>query len=167
MRKSNLIVPSVILFINIIVIASILLAQASPGTSAEQHDPDTKVSGLNPVYLIIQYNPGDYQTQKIIIDAPVSGFEALESTGLNLEIEDFGDGSFAVCSIEGVGCPADDCFCGEEKFWNYEYWDGNTWQSYQVGAADSRISGGAIEGWRWGEFEADELPPADDIIPHE
>ncbi len=167
MRKSILIVPAFILIINIIILISILLTQPSPGTTPEQHSPDTEVSGTESVYLVIQYSPDDYQTQKIFVHAPVSGFEALKSTGLNLDIKDFGDGSFAVCGIEGVGCPADDCFCEEEKFWNYEYWDGEEWQSYQVGAADSSIEGGAIEGWRWGEFESDELPPADEIIAQE
>ena len=167
MLKKNLIVPAGILVINIVILLSILLVQSSPGSKAEQHEPDAEVIRTEPVYLVIQYSRDDYQTQKIFVHAPVSGFKALESTGVTLEIKDFGDGSFAVCSINGIGCPADDCFCGEEKFWNYEYWDGEDWQSYQVGASDSSIEGGAIEGWRWGEFEKDKLPPAELIIPHE
>jgi hypothetical protein len=167
MHKRNLIVPAVILVINMIILFSIMLVQSSQGINAGGHDSNTEIIGSEPVYLVVQYRPDDYQTHKIIINAPVSGYEALELTGLILEIKDFGDGSFAVCSINGIGCPADDCFCGEETFWNYEYWDGEKWQSHQVGASDSSIEGGAIEGWRWGEFEKDELPPAEMIIPHQ
>ncbi len=64
----------------------------------------------------------------------------------------------AVCSIEGVGCPAEDCFCNEKVFWSYLTWQGDSWVGYPVGPAQSVISTtGAVEGWQWGTGET---PPA-------
>lgn len=83
--------------------------------------------------------------------ATISGLQALQLTGLDLEIAHFSFGS-AVCSIEGVGCPATDCFCNPDKFWGYQYWDGTTWQPYTVGASDSVVGDGAVEGWNWGPW---------------
>ena len=74
---------------------------------------------------------------------------------------DFGP---AVCAIEDVGCPANNCFCNPDQFWNYNFWDGSTWQGYPVGASQSVISTtGAIEGWRWGAFGSAQLPAAQAI----
>ena len=68
---------------------------------------------------------------------------------------DFGT---SVCSIEGVGCPTDDCFCGGNTYWGYSYWDGSAWQGYAVGASGSVITAtGAVEGWRWGEFGSSQI----------
>lgn len=78
----------------------------------------------------------------------ISGLEALQRTGLNLEVANFGFGS-AVCSIEGVGCPATNCFCDPNRFWGYYFWDG-AWQFYSVGAGSSTLTDGAVEGWAWG-----------------
>jgi hypothetical protein len=58
----------------------------------------------------------------------------------------------AVCNIEGVGCPAENCFCGGAKFWAYKSWDGSAWQDYPVGPGSSALNDGAVEGWRWGEW---------------
>ena len=53
-------------------------------------------------------------------------------TGLDEVTASFSWGS-AVCSIEGVGCPATDCFCDPNKFWSYNYWDGSAWQGVYGG----------------------------------
>jgi hypothetical protein len=69
-----------------------------------------------------------------------------------------------VCSINGVGCPANNCFCDPSRFWNYEYWDGSQWVGYSVGAAGSTLYDGAIEGWRWSEWGVGSLPPAGQLL---
>src|SRR5690606_12143035 len=40
----------------------------------------------------------------------VSGLAMLEATGLDLAVAETSFGP-AVCAIEGVGCPVDNCFC--------------------------------------------------------
>ena len=141
-----------------------LSAQPTYVSTLHQHNEKNMDRSAESAYILLQFEPGNDRLLEISIHSPISGLEVLESTGLELEIKDFGDGSFAVCSIEGVGCPADDCFCEGNKFWNYEYWDGEKWHSYQIGASETIIEGNAVEGWRWGEFDSGEMPPATGLI---
>ncbi|MCB0039901.1 MAG: hypothetical protein KDE23_09485, partial [Caldilinea sp.] len=93
----------------------------------------------------------------------VSGLVMLEASGLDLAVAETSFGP-AVCAIEGIGCPADNCFCNADEFWGYNFWDGTAWQGYPVGASSSEISTtGAIEGWRWGAFGSVQAP-ADQAI---
>lgn len=110
-------------------------------------------------HVVVQFGEYEQVVREIEITTPISGLLALQKTGLEIETRDFGGGFVAVCSINGVGCPAEDCFCSS-KFWNYEYWDGSAWQGYPVGAADSSVAAGGVEGWRWQEFGEGGLAPA-------
>ena len=131
---------------------SMSLLRANAKVAAPQDGPDA-------AQVIVQYAPGDIDVKPISFTAPISGMVALEYTGLEIVTKDYGDGWIAVCSIGGVGCPADNCFCDDSKYWNYSFWDGSTWQSYGVGAADSTVYDNAIEGWRWGEETGNPIPP--------
>jgi hypothetical protein len=110
-------------------------------------------------YVAVQFGPGHQEVRPISFTAPISGLLALQKTGYAVETKDMGWG-IAICSIDGVGCPASDCFCGGSKFWSYETWDGAKWQGYSVGATDSVVGDGAFEGWRWAEWGVGSLPPA-------
>jgi len=109
-------------------------------------------------HIVVQVDDHAHVLRTIEFTQPISGLRALQLTGLEIVTTStsFGD---AVCSIEGVGCLATDCFCNNTKFWNYTYWHDGAWQSYPVGASSSVISQtGAAEGWRWGEFGAAQTP---------
>lgn len=109
-------------------------------------------------YLVVQLDDARALVRPISLTAPISGLAALQQSGLEVVTSQSAWGT-GVCSIEGVGCPAEDCFCGGDLFWNYGYWDGAAWQGYPTGADVTVISTtGSIEGWRWGEFEAQGLP---------
>lgn len=101
--------------------------------------------------VVVQFDDSRLAARAITFTAPVSGLRALELSGLEMITVSTSFGP-AVCSIEGVGCPAEDCFCGGNVFWGYKSWDGNAWQDYTVGPGDSTVNDGAIEGWRWGEW---------------
>jgi hypothetical protein len=108
--------------------------------------------------VVVQLDDSALRVRTIDFTGSISGVTALQLTGLDVLTSSTKFG-VAVCSIEGVGCPATDCFCNPQKFWAYSYWDGNAWQDYPVGASDSVISRtGAIEGWRWGEFGSAKIP---------
>lgn len=102
--------------------------------------------------LIVQLDDQARVTRPVTFTAPISGFALLFASGLDVVYADSQFGP-SVCAIEGVGCPATDCFCDANRYWGYSYWDGSAWQSYPVGASSSLITQtGAIEGWRWGAF---------------
>lgn len=109
------------------------------------HDPATGD-------VVVQFDDNSSVIRAITFTPPISGMTALTLSGLDVEIAHFSWGA-AVCSIQGVGCPATDCFCNSTSYWGYSYWDGSAWQPWPVGAGDSVITQtGAIEGWRWGAF---------------
>jgi hypothetical protein len=108
--------------------------------------------------LVVQFDASRSVARPISLTAPISGLAALQQSGLEVVTAPFAWGT-GVCSIEGVGCPAEDCFCGGDLFWNYTFWDGTAWQSHSTGPDVTVISAtGSIEGWRWGEFEGQGLP---------
>lgn len=124
-------------------------AQAAPEETAAPEEAS---------YLVVQFDEARAAVRPLSLTAPVSGLAALQQSGLEVVTAEFSWGT-SVCSIEGVGCPAEDCFCGGDLFWNYSFWDGEAWQGYETGPAVSVISAtGSVEGWRWGEFEGQAIP---------
>lgn len=114
---------------------------------------------VNTAAVVVQLDDRRSVVRWADFTAPISGITALDLSGLDVTV---GETSFgpAVCAIEGVGCPADNCFCNADLFWGYNFWDGEAWQGYPVGAATSEISAtGAIEGWRWGAFGSAQTAP--------
>lgn len=143
-----------------------LLAPASaqaavPARPVAQNDAavtsTTSLTGSS-AHVVVQLDGPASLVRPLTFSEPISGLEALLRTGLSVTVADTSFGP-AVCAIEGVGCPADNCFCDAGRFWSYFNWDGTQWQAYQVGASRSVISTtGAIEGWRWGEGDNPALP---------
>lgn len=128
------------------------VAEASPAATVEG---DT-------ARIVVQLDDSRLRVRTVEFSAPISGLAALQSSGLPVVTADFSWGT-GVCSIADVGCPADDCFCGGDAFWNYAYVEDGAWQGYGVGAAQSVISEtGAVEGWRWGTGDGS-LPDPDRI----
>jgi hypothetical protein len=89
----------------------------------------------------------------------ISGLDALLQTGLDVVTQETSFG-IAVCSIAGVGCPADNCFCSTTHFWNYLNWDWaqNQWAASTVGASETTLTAHAVDGWRWQAFEDTQTP---------
>lgn len=111
----------------------------------------------NRASVVMQFDNAARLVRTVEFTEPISGLKALELTGVEIITRSYSFGD-AVCSINGVGCPAENCFCSS-NYWSYWYWDGADWQGYPVGAGSSVISQtGAIEGWRWGQFGDTLLP---------
>ncbi len=142
-----------------------IFSAANPSTAHAQENNRTEPpvpagsdADDNRADIIVQFDDSASVVRRIQFSEPISGFEALLRSGLDIAYQEFSFGP-AICSIEGVGCPLEDCFCGGDSFWNYNYWDGKEWQSYDVGAGGSTLTEtGAIEGFRWGEFGAPMTP---------
>ena len=130
----------------------------------EHENPSLQLGeGENEAHIVIQFEPGDNSVREVKFTGDISGLDALILTGMEVITQDFGWG-VSVCSIEGVGCPADNCWCGGDYFWNYTQWISGTWVAPAQGASTITITHGAIEGWRWGEWEVGTLPSAPQIV---
>lgn len=138
----------------------LLSSQPENGDGEPQPEPEPEPDEPLSAQILVQYDDHALNVRAIDFTTPISGLRALELAGLDITVADTGFGP-AVCAIEGVGCPADDCFCNDDLFWGYNFWNGEAWEGYPVGASSSVISEtGAIEGWRWGEFGAAAAPPS-------
>ena len=153
MRASTLRVflTALSLAVGLVLLAALATAYAGD-TAAPDSPPDP-----NRVDVVVDLGNGNVLTRRVTFTEPtLNGLQVLQRSGLNLEIVTYSFGA-AVCSIEGVGCPATNCFCNPDKFWGYLYWDGG-WQGYPTGPSGSTVANGGIEGWAWGAFG--DTPPA-------
>jgi hypothetical protein len=122
-------------------------------------EPATEEPTGDQATLILQFDDNRTVVRKVDFTAPISGLALLEQSDLDVATANF-DWGTAVCSIEGVGCPADDCFCNDKDFWSYYSFQDDAWLSYPVGPAQSVLSTtGAVEGWRWGAGNIELSPP--------
>ena len=120
--------------------------------------------GTNRAAVVISF--GDGQTESACVEfseAEITGYEALSRSGLAVEAEAQGIGA-AICSIGGVGCPANDCWChcsgGDCVYWSYWHQVEGAWQYSQAGASIYPVTDGAVEGWAWGPGSITEaIPP--------
>jgi hypothetical protein len=118
--------------------------------------------GPDQAHIIVQFDNGDVIVRRIDFTAPISGYEALRLTNLDLITQSNAFG-IAICAIEGIGDLADNCF--SSGFWSSYYWNGITWTTYTVGASDSVITAGAVELWSWQPgFTPLDLPAAPPIV---
>ena len=92
----------------------------------------------------------------------ISGEELLLRSGLDIIVTPYGGLGTAVCSIDGEGCPASDCFCqsygSPALFWHYFGWNGGSWEPLLRGPTSRTLRDGDIDGWSWSDGEAG-LPP--------
>jgi hypothetical protein len=149
-------------FLLVIILISIIHTQANAFHEQGPAHPES-VEIYDTAYIAMQFSETDNATHKISFDEPISGLEALLLTGLDVVTKDYGWG-IAICSIEGIGCPEENCLECSSNFWNYYYWDGDVWIPSPEAATDTEVYNGDVEGWRWGEWEQGNLLPAPHLV---
>jgi hypothetical protein len=102
--------------------------------------------------LVVGFGDGRVETRCVTFSEPsITGYDLLTRAGLDLTVAIEGQGA-AVCAIDGVGCPADDCFCEQpQAYWSYWHLDGGSWAYSQLGATAYTLTDGAVDGWMWGD----------------
>ena len=128
----------------------------------------TKEEESSRAALVVDLGDGTQQTACVSFTGEeISGIDLLTQSGLEFEV-DTSSGSAAVCSIEGVGCPATDCFCqcngGENcTFWGYSHQKEGEWVQYEVGASEAIAEAGSVQGWSWGDGSGTTASLPDDV----
>jgi hypothetical protein len=125
----------------------------------------TQAAEENRVAVVVSFGGGNVVSRCVSFAEPeISGFDALQRSGLSLLVDDQAAGS-AVCSIDGTGCPSGDCFCqcrggGDCIYWSYWHWLNDAWAYSAGGSSVYRVGDGDIEGWAWGPGSVTEaIPP--------
>lgn len=115
------------------------------------------LSAQEPNKAAVVVRLGEEQVTSLCVsfsEESLSGMDLLRRSGLAVENKVEGMGSL-VCSIENTGCPADDCFCqcsgGDEcTYWSYWRYQEEGWTYARVGATQTKVGNGGIDGWSWG-----------------
>ncbi len=123
------------------VTAPVVAAPAPAACAAESHHAALVVDTGGHVY---RYCVG-------FSDARVSGVQLIELAhdqyGLDYA---FGYGGRGVCRLANVGSTSG-CLAAGEQFWAYWRGDGSQgWSSSSLGAADTTVADGDVEGWSYG-----------------
>ena len=107
--------------------------------------------------VLVDFGDGRVEVRRVTFVSPtISSLQALQLSGIDAGIAAFDFGA-AVCAIDAVGCTLDNCFCDPDQYWGLFRWQDGQWVSSQVGAADSVVRPGDVDGWYWGPFES--TPP--------
>jgi hypothetical protein len=146
----------------LLLLLTLLLLPAATGAAPVSNPEPANAS--NAADIVVDLGDGRTITRRVTFtSATISGLQALQLSGLELTTVDFSFGT-AVCAIEGVGCPASNCFCDANQFWGYRFWTGAAWQGYMVGAGSTAIGDGAVEGWAWGPDGSNPPPVSSEIL---
>jgi len=123
------------------------LGSLPPATGTVRADDDLAVD------LIVDLGDGRVRFKRASLPAGSTGADALMASDLDVVGADG-----MVCAIDGVGCPASDCFCacpgGDDcRYWSYHHGTGedrSRWEASETGASGYSLTGGDVEGWAWG-----------------
>lgn len=113
-------------------------------------------SSMNVAGLVI--DPGDSTPSTACVEFnqdTISGLDLLDESGFAYDSQDgFMNSILGVSNAEG-----------ETNYWSYWQWNGREWQFKNVGAGESAVLPGSIEGWHFTSWEVfPSLPP--DFVPN-
>ena len=124
----------------------------SPAYSQEERD--LLQEDTNYADVVVDFGAGRVEVRRVTFVSPtISSLEALRLSGIDAGIADFDFGA-AVCAIDKLGCALDNCFCDPNQYWGLFRLQDGQWIASQVGAANSTVEPGDVDGWHWGPFES-------------
>jgi hypothetical protein len=108
--------------------------------------------------LVIQHGDGTLIYAYVQFEEEeISGIDLLTRSGIAATIAPFGGLGGGVCSINGEGCPADNCWCesytNPAYYWHYYVLDAGTWVELPLGASSRKLRDGDVDGWSWNAGE--------------
>jgi hypothetical protein len=107
--------------------------------------------------VIVVHGDGSMTQQCVpFAEESISGYELLKRAGLALGVEASSTGA-SICSIDGEGCnfPQESCFCQCQSspcvYWSYWRLQEGGWLYQNLGAGNTQVRDGDVEGWHWSE----------------
>lgn len=122
----------------------------------------------NQVGLVVHFGDDSTITRCIEFNgAQINGYDVLLRSGLNIVGTGSAGGGMAVCKIEDIGCPTEDCFCKCKGstciYWSYWHLVDGSWQYSTAGASGYTVHPDEVEGWSWGTSQPPPLVPFEHI----
>lgn len=124
-------------------------------------------TGAARVGVVVSFPNGETITECVDVSDSTDGYEVMQKTGFDIAWSDGGLWGHGLCGIGGVGCPAEDCYCGVDEYWGFHIFRGSGWDYMPVGwdAGDECWSGdfesydghycardGDVLGYVWGAW---------------
>ncbi len=107
--------------------------------------------------LVVQHGDGSVQTQCITFpEDSISGLDVLQRSGFDLNVDAGNSMGATICRLDNEGCsfPQEDCFCqctgSDCVYWSYWRQENGEWVYSNLGASNTKIHDGDVEGWVWG-----------------
>ncbi len=110
--------------------------------------------------LVVDHSDGRRVVRKVIFPGEtITGLQLLERSGLSLVTSESSFG-VAICSIDGEGQPADDCFGDPDgRFWAYSILNKeDQWEMAPAGSKDTIVRDGDIHGYYYSVWGATQPP---------
>ena len=123
---------------------------------------DAGSTGEHTAGLVVRHGDGTLIYNHVTFDEEtINGADLLTRSRLDATMAPFGGLGAAVCSLDGEGCPSDNCFCHSYSspsfFWHYYVLEDDEWMEYPSGPSSRQLSDGDVDGWSWTADES-ELP---------
>lgn len=104
--------------------------------------------------LVIRHGDGTLIYAYVQFDEEsISGHDLITRSGIDATLAPYGGLGGAVCSLNGEGCPSDDCFCKSYSspafYWHYFVYEAGEWQAHPTGPSSRTLQDGEIDGWSW------------------
>lgn len=150
-------------FFSGLIICWILSTGPAPAALAASRPAQT--GGENRAALVVQAADGSTATACVsFTEEQISGYDLLERSGMAL-VASFDAMGAAVCSINGQGCGADNCFCQfPPNYWSYWRMSGGSWSYSNLGASAAVVHNGDVDGWSWGSGKPPAAAPSFDAL---
>ena len=125
-------------------------------------------ASANRAVVVVELPSGETRSACVVFEeVSITGLELLTAAQMSPETYGMGPGA-AVCKLCGEGCPRtrDGCLsCDGGKYWQYYRSDGGGEFSYSnVGAGNSEVTDGDVDGWRFGSDRQNPLLVAVDTV---
>jgi hypothetical protein len=123
------------------------------GAVAAQGTPTKQIG------LVVGLPNGQEYLEIVTVPMTATTFDVLKAAKIALISQNTSFGP-AVCSINGTGCPATNCFCDPAHFWAYYHLNAanRTWVVALESVGAYVPPGGAVEGLAWSGFDANFNP---------
>jgi len=110
--------------------------------------------GAHQAGIVVRHGDGTLVYVWVSFDEEsISSEELLTRSGLDAIVTPFGGLGTAVCSLDGEGCPSDNCFCKSYSspayFWHFYTLQDGAWVEELSGPSSREVHDGDIDGWSW------------------
>jgi len=150
--KSSSVLPRDWSGMKVLLSALVILVALTSGAGPAQ---PTRAAGA--VGIVVRHGDGRILYAYVPLTSDrMTGAEALQKSGLALNVAVGGAYGTAVCSIDDEGCasPKENCFCksyGSPSFYWHYYARGpdGAWRTASIGAGNRVLHDGDVDGWSW------------------